>query len=57
MKFFALKSLLRRVKQLRFGSDEIKSMTDLKREVLVRAGREQFKQLVEKGLSVPVALL
>lgn len=28
-----------------------------KDEVLVKYGREQFKKLVEKGLSIPVVLL
>lgn len=57
MKFSALKSLLKRTNQLQFGGDGLKTITDQKREVLVKQGRDQFKQLLEKGLNVPVALL
>lgn len=34
-----------------------KRITDYKQELLLRQGREQFKSLIRKGLSVPVALL
>jgi len=34
-----------------------KTLADYKQDLLVRAGREQFKRLLEKGLGVPVALL
>lgn len=34
-----------------------KTIEDYKQEVLLRQGREQFKALVKKGLSVPVVLL
>ena len=35
----------------------IKTISDYKRELLVKLGREQFKKLLEKGLSIPVAFL
>ena len=35
----------------------IKTISDYKREMLVKLAREQFKKLIEKGLSIPVALL
>jgi len=34
-----------------------KTLSDYKREMLIRQGGEQFKKLVKKGLSVPVVLL
>lgn len=34
-----------------------KALADNKQEALITVGREQFKKLLEKGLSVPVALL
>jgi hypothetical protein len=34
-----------------------KTLSDYKHESILRAGAEQFKKLVEKGISVPVALL
>jgi len=33
------------------------SESDYRQEMLVKLGREQFKRLLDKGLSVPVALL
>jgi len=35
----------------------VKSISDYKQDILVKQGREQFKRLLEKGLSVPIALL
>jgi len=35
----------------------VKTFTDYKQEILVKAGREQFKKLLEKGINVPVVLL
>lgn len=34
-----------------------KTLAEYKQEMLVKQGREQFRRLQEKGLSVPVALL
>lgn len=34
-----------------------KTLIDAKQEILVKQGREQFKKLLEKGISVPVAFL
>lgn len=34
-----------------------KTISDYKQEILLTQGREQFKVLVKKGLSVPIALL
>lgn len=34
-----------------------KTLIDTKQEILVKQGREQFKKLLEKGISVPVAFL
>jgi len=34
-----------------------KTISDYKMEMLVKQGRDQFKKLIEKGISVPVALL
>lgn len=43
---------------LQLGGNEVhaKTIADYNREVLVRQGEEQFKRLIEKGLSIPVAL-
>ncbi|MEK7517460.1 MAG: hypothetical protein AAB583_02830 [Patescibacteria group bacterium] len=44
----------------RFGKRKnniTKTITDYKREALVRIGREQFKKLLEKGINLPIALL
>jgi hypothetical protein len=35
----------------------VKTISDYKQDVLVKQGREQFKKLLEKGISVPVVLL
>ena len=35
----------------------VKTIADYKQEALVRVGREQFKKLLEKGISIPVVLL
>ena len=35
----------------------VKTISDYKQEVLVKQGREQFKKLLEKGISIPVVLL
>lgn len=35
----------------------VKTISDYKQEALVRLGREQFKKLLEKGISIPVVLL
>ena len=37
--------------------NNIKAISKYKREMMVKLGREQFKKLLEQGLSVPVALL
>jgi len=34
-----------------------RTISDYKQEILVRQGREQFKKLLEKGISIPVVLL
>ena len=34
-----------------------KTISDYKQDYLVRQGREQFKKLMEKGISIPVAFL
>jgi hypothetical protein len=39
------------------GKKTAKTFTDYKQEILVKAGREQFKKLLEKGINVPVVLL
>jgi len=36
---------------------ERKTISDYKQELLVKQGREQFKSLLKRGLSVPIALL
>jgi len=36
---------------------ERKTISDYKQELLVKQGREQFRSLVKRGLSVPIALL
>lgn len=36
---------------------EIKTITDYKQDALLKTGREQFKKLLEKGISIPVVLL
>jgi len=43
---------------LKFGGRKTaKTIADYKQEVLVKQGREQFKKLLEKGISIPVVLL
>jgi len=39
------------------GRRVVKSISDYKQDALVKVGREQFKKLLEKGISVPVVLL
>jgi hypothetical protein len=34
-----------------------KTLLDTKQEILVKQGREQFKKLLEKGISIPVVFL
>ena len=34
-----------------------KTLADYQREALIKQGEEQFQKLVERGLTVPVALL
>lgn len=34
-----------------------KTISDYKMEILVKQGRDQFKKLIAKGISIPVALL
>lgn len=34
-----------------------KTLAEYEQEMLIRIGREQFKKLLEKGLSIPVGLL
>ena len=36
---------------------ERKTINDYKQELLVKQGREQFKTLIKRGLSIPIALL
>jgi hypothetical protein len=40
-----------------FKGKRSKSVADYKQELLFKQGREQFKKLVEKGISVPVVFL
>ncbi|MEK7185955.1 MAG: hypothetical protein AAB675_01160 [Patescibacteria group bacterium] len=42
---------------LRNKREDKKAGTDHKQELLLKQGREQFKALIKRGLSVPVALL
>ena len=44
-------------KFLTSGKNKKRKLLDYYQESINRTGREQFKKLVEKGLSVPVALL
>ena len=46
-----------RFQLFRNASKAKKSLIDVKQEILVKQGREQFKKLLEKGISVPVAFL
>ena len=39
------------------GRKAVKTIADYKQQILVKQGREQFKKLLEKGISVPVVLL
>lgn len=34
-----------------------KTLVDYQQEILSKQGREQFKKLVDRGISIPVALL
>ena len=43
-----------------FGATKVKAVktiSDYKQDVLVKQGREQFKKLLEKGISIPVVML
>jgi hypothetical protein len=43
---------------LNIRSDKaVKTIADYKQQILVKQGREQFKKLLEKGISIPVVLL
>ena len=42
---------------LKTKREDKKSVGDYKQELLLKEGREQFKTLIKRGLSVPVALL
>jgi hypothetical protein len=35
----------------------VRTLADYKQEILIKQGREQFKKLMEKGISIPVVLL
>ena len=35
----------------------VKTISDYKQDILVKQGREQFKKLLEKGISIPVVML
>lgn len=35
----------------------VKTISDYKQDVLVKQGGEQFKKLLEKGISIPVVML
>lgn len=35
----------------------VKALSDHKQEALVRLGAEQFKKLLDRGISIPVVLL
>jgi hypothetical protein len=39
------------------GKRAAKTISDYKQEALVKLGREQFKKLMEKGISIPIFLL
>ncbi|MDP2637430.1 MAG: hypothetical protein Q8P26_00010 [Candidatus Levybacteria bacterium] len=34
-----------------------KTISDYKMDILVKQGRDQFKKLIDRGISIPVALL
>ncbi len=43
-----------------FGATKVKAVktiSDYKQDVLVKQGGEQFKKLLEKGISIPVVML
>jgi hypothetical protein len=46
-----------RFKFLGYTGRAKKTLIDTKQEILVKQGREQFKKLQEKGISVPVVFL
>ena len=39
------------------GKKVVRTISDYKQDILVKQGREQFKKLLEKGISIPVVLL
>lgn len=44
----------------RFGkinSKSIKKITDIKQDIILKQGREQFKRLLSRNLNIPVSLL
>lgn len=41
----------------RFRSPKKKTLADYQQELLIKAGREQFNKLKEKGLQIPIVLL
>lgn len=50
-------NFLSRFLKLKRRELEKKTLADHNREALVKNGHDQFKKLVDKGLSIPVALL
>ena len=51
-----VKSMKLNILRNRYKKSE-RTIADYKEELLVKQGREQFKKLLEKGITVPVALL
>jgi len=49
--------LIMKFSLLKSKKAERKTIFDYKQDLLVKQGREQFKSLVKRGLSVPIALL
>jgi hypothetical protein len=55
---YSLSSLWQKIiSTFRAGSASPKTLADYNREALVKQGADQFRKLIEKGLSVPVNLV
>lgn len=52
-----MKSIFHLLTFKKFSKAKLRPARSTKEELLVKYGREQFSQLMKKGLSIPVALL
>ncbi|MBI5452925.1 hypothetical protein HY945_05690 [Candidatus Gottesmanbacteria bacterium] len=56
MKLIALFSGIKKETEVLFSSEEGKTLTQYRQELLIKMGRKQFEKLQDLGLSIPVSL-